>query len=225
MYTLTDLLYKHLYITIAINQVMRTPKSKTKENLIYEEDIKKINKILKTPQEKLLFKVLLFTGMRISEFLHFKKDWISKDWDYIQIPKEQKCDCKECKRLREGIWKPKTAEGVRTIPLLSEIKIILKGYFNNYDTIMEFYPYGRVECWKIIKQLGKKAELKQHLFPHALRGSHATILAQHDFKEFDLTSAMGWKSIQTARDYIKFSGKQLKKKYDALGKDAFGSEE
>jgi len=185
-------------------------KSKTKEHILSEKQIQRVINAIEYEDELILFYCLLYTGLRVSEFIHLRRSWIDWENDFIRIPKKQKCSCSECKK-NGGFWSPKTSTSVRVIPIVSEIRGILERYFSEHNSIMELIP-SRGMAYYILRDLGKKARVK--LFPHALRGTFATILASKDFNPFEICDAMGWKSIQTAIYYIRLSGAQLKRAFE-----------
>lgn len=179
------------------------PKPKSRDNILEEEEIINFIDFAKSYREKLLCCGLAFTGMRISEFLHLNRDWINFEKGYISIPSSMKCKCFEC-AYKGGVWKPKTKEAIRKIPILPEIKDMLKKYFSKHQSIMEIIP-SRVVAWQTIKEVGARAGIKHPVFPHAIRATFASILAEKDFSSATITRIMGWRSMKTADEYIKVS--------------------
>lgn len=191
---------------------MNKPKPKAKDNILSEEEIKKLKESCKTPEEHLILSGLLFSGMRVSEFLHLNKTWIEDKEGFISIPLEQKCNCASCKD-KDGIWKAKTKSSSRLIPILPEVRGVWESYFKNYKSVIDLVP-NRVYAWQILKNLGKKAKLKHAIFPHCLRASFATLLAVKGFSTQAIKDTLGWSSSATADIYIRLSGARLKKEFD-----------
>jgi len=195
------------------------PKSKTLENLLGEEEIGKILRYLEREGsflEEFCFKVLLYTGMRVSEFVHMRKSWVDFNRNLIIIPEKQSCKCKEC-RKKGYIWRPKTKDAVRNIPIVPEIRGLLRAFFNRFNSVMDLFEGKtppRVLVYNILRELGENVGLKHRLFPHALRGTFATILASKGFGEWEIKSALGWRSIDVATMYIKISGRRLLKAFE-----------
>jgi len=204
----------------------------TKENLLSPEDIDALKKAPLHSDERLIVYGLLYTGMRVGEFIHLRKEWIDWDRAIIKIPAEQKCNCYDCMRERKkrkpnkktglippskpkGVWHPKTKAAVRTIPLMPElfpIFDVLKDYFSKSETVMETIQ-NRGEAWYLVNGAKKKAHITHKMFPHAFRGTYATQLASAGMDAFSITSALGWEDIAIAMVYIKLSGEQLKSVY------------
>lgn len=69
----------------------------------------------------------MFAGLRVSELRHLKRSWVNLEEGTITVPTRQYCNCPECKAKRDGVWRPKTRKGARTIlihptllPVMSE---------------------------------------------------------------------------------------------------------
>ena len=199
---------------------MNKPKPHAIDNILTPEEIEKCKEACKTEAEKILFYGLLYTGMRISEFIHLRKEWVEKE--FISIPETQKCGCYECRKQIErkgkiikpsGYWKVKTEAGKRIIFILPELKEILESYLNKHNSIMEVIP-NRVYAWEIIKRISKKAGVKHLVFPHSLRSTYATILASKGFDALRLKNIMGWTKITMAEQYIRFDKSGIKKMFE-----------
>jgi len=193
-------------------------KPKVEDNILNAKQQKKFVESARFFDEKILAYGLLYTGMRVSEFLHLREKWI--DWDKknppkyygaIEIPKEMRCECYECKAKRNGYWRAKTKRATRVIPILEEPSGYLKSFFDHHSKIMDLIPH-RQEAWRIIKRLGKRAGFK--VFPHALRGTFATILAAKDFSADVIQDTLGWAQPSTANKYIRLSGEQVLSQFE-----------
>ena len=142
-------------------------KMKTKENLLTDFEADQLKAACKGFKDNLVVTVLLYTGMRVSEFIHMRRNWIDWKMGLIRIPKMQKCSCKYCERELEimrgkkkgevtkpsGIWKPKTFEAVRSIPIVPEAEQILKKFFSKHKKIRDLIPsrgsaYYRIRSWE-----------------------------------------------------------------------------
>ena len=185
--------------------------AKTKRNLLTEKEAKRLVDSCKDFREKLLICGLLYTGMRVNEFIHLKRTWINFDEGYIRVPEEERCRCYVCRR-RGGKWKVKVPEAARTIPLLPEVYKIFREYFKEHESIMEVIS-NQPTAWRIVKRVSNRAGLNKRIFPHVLRGTYASILAGKGFGALDIQSALGWKSIKTADEYIRISPDRLLKRF------------
>lgn len=197
-------------------------KGKTKENLLTDQELEKITRACRGFRETFVLTVLLYTGMRVSEFIHMKKSWIDKDRGLIRIPKNQPCSCNSCKRELKnkkgeitkpsGLWKPKTVEAIRPIPIVSEVQPILEKFFSTHKAVMELVP-SRGSAYYDVRKIARRTDVKHLVFPHVMRGTFATLLATKEFNAFEIKTIMGWKSIKTAEEYIKLSGGAVKKAF------------
>ena len=107
-------------------------RARTRENLLYGDEIDRVKDACKTHYETLLIEGLLYTGMRISEFLHTNRKWVSWEEGVIRIPERMFCGCKECEKeltnrrgeitKPSGVWMPKTNSASRAVPMLPRLK-------------------------------------------------------------------------------------------------------
>jgi site-specific recombinase XerD len=196
----------------------------SRDNVLVSYERKMLVEACNKAKERLITKMLLSSGMRISEFLHMQKSWINPSFTYIKIPRLQKCSiCTSCREkeiwhvhknkqtgeVKKSLWKPKgywsakTSHAKRLIKIDPSYRDLLKRYFDKYNTIMEKYK-NRVYCWEMIKKIGLRAGIKHRIFPHCLRSTNATILASR-LNPIELCAKMGWKDLQTALSYVNFS--------------------
>ncbi len=213
-------------------------KEKTKENLLTDVEADQMKEACRVFKDELLVTILLYTGMRVSEFIHMKRSWIDGKMGLIRIPKEQPCACKGCQTILykrkmdeetkkrvfaivdgkkvitkpAGVWRPKTFEAVRAIPIVPEAEEIMDKFFSKHKQIMDIIP-SRVHAYYRIRRIARRAGIPHPVFPHAARGTFATLLARMGFNAFEITSTMGWKDIKTAQDYIKLSGAAVKQAF------------
>jgi len=193
-------------------------KPHTRDYILTDSEIRRVKKSLRTDTERLVVLGLLYTGMRISEFVHFRKNWIKWSEEVIRIPRQQPCSCYECKKVLvnkkgevtkpSGVWKPKTIDSARVIPIVPEIEQIFREYFKHHNSIMESVS-SRVYAWMILKNVERRSGIK--LFPHMLRGTFATLLAAKGFTVEEIKETLGWRSFKTADEYIKLSGARVKR--------------
>ena len=200
---------------------MRTnfQKPKTIKNRLSTQEVDHFKKAAKDPREVFLVYVLLYTGMRISELIHMKVSWINFERNVITIPESQPCRCQECKdplHNRKGkvtkpanTWKPKTSSSARVIPIVPEVDEVLKNFFSKHKAVMDVIP-SRGSAHHTLKIVAKRAGIKHPVFPHALRGTFATMLAIKHFGVFELKDALGWKTIAPAEFYIRLVGEEMK---------------
>ncbi len=196
---------------------MKKPKPKSRDNVLTPKERERLVEAAKTDEEILAVKGLLYTGMRVSEFLHFKGEWIDWGKGIITIPLEEKCSCYECssKGSHKGVFRVKTSHASRTIPILPETKDLFRNFFSQYECILDFL-YNRVNIWKAVKVVGERARISHKVFPHSLRSSFASLMADRGFDAFTIQAVLGWKSIDIANLYVKMSGTAIKDKFKEL---------
>jgi len=187
-------------------------KPKTKENILDQAEIQRLFDACKTKTEKFVIASLIYTGMRESEFVHMTKSWIDFNRWIIKIPSYQSCSCYDC-RLRGGFWKPKTKAAIRVIPIVPEYRPYITEFFSNFNRVQDVIK-DRQSLKYIVKQVAKDAKLKKRVFPHALRGTFATILAAKDFNPYEITAVMGWASVKVADEYINLVGARVIKAFE-----------
>ena len=216
-------------------------KPKARKHLLEDLEIKRVEKNIQTKEEDLIFHGILYTGLRISEFIHIRRSWIDFKNNFLKIPEVQPCKCKGCIKIRndlrkkleftdkddiklrhrtilEGNWLPKTPYSARTIPLLKNAQDVLYPYFKEHNLMLDAFPLRQyvntILTQLSIRTFGKPKKNKKKLFPHALRGSFATMLAKDNFSNIGITRALGWADMNTARYYIDLTGSALKDEFD-----------
>ena len=159
----------------------------SKEDVLNAEERQALIEQCKTTQEQLVIKGLLYTGMRAGEFANLKESWLDWQKGLIYIPKG------------EGAWHPKTKAGSRQIPLVFEIKKLL------YDHLREHKEIGmsRVTLFRVVKRVGSRLNLMKKVYPHALRATFATMMAEKGMGAADIQLIMGWSKLETANSYVR----------------------
>jgi len=193
--------------------------AKTKLNLLNEEEIRRILEGCEGDQKPVIH-TLAFTGMRVSELIHMRRDWVDWEAGLIRIPESQPCkehyDCrreiKKGKKIikQSGLWRVKVHEAARGIPILPELRPVLEDFFQQHESMGDVIK-RREEVWRMVKNVADKAGIQKHIFPHVLRGSLASLLAGKDFDALSIQGFMGWKSVKTADEYIRISPERLKR--------------
>jgi len=214
-------------------------KPKTRDNILTPEERERMCKACENDQERLVVYGLLYTGMRGSEFLHMRKSWIDFKVGIIHVPLLQPCNiCSKCKKAeykrykygKDGEktkletptlnkpannWKVKTPHAQRTIPIVPELRPILEKFFSKHNSVIEMLWY-RQNIWRIIKEVGKKARIRNP-FPHAMRGTFATILVEKGLEDaVTLKEIMGWAKLDQSTSYIRLGGVGMKKRIESI---------
>ena len=199
------------------------PKPKTRENVLEDEEIEALLKAVRTRLEEFVVRVLLYTGLRVSELVHMRLSWVNFSRNRITVPYSQPCKCESCKRVLTnkkgkvvkpaGVWQPKTEAGAGSIPIVPEARPILEWFFSEHKTVMEAFPW-RQNVNNFLKRVAVRAAIKHPVFPHALRGTFATLLASKGFDVFEVKDALRWKTIRPAIFYVRLAGERLKRSFD-----------
>ena len=147
--------------------------------------------------DKVLVGLMMWCGMRVSEAIHLKANWIRNE--EINIPSRMACNCWGCGR--RGYWKPKSRAGIRQIAIPGFLKPLLEAYLSKRP---EGLKLTRQSAWYKVQQFAEKASLP-HIFPHALRATAATTLASKGFTGVELCSYFGWSRLDMGEHYIRIS--------------------
>jgi integrase/recombinase XerD len=182
------------------NASLKNLKTVQSEDLLTEEDVKRMISKAKTMRDKAILSVLFESGFRASEFLSMKVKHVKfGEPAYLSFD--------------EG----KT--GARTVPVLNCVPY-LAHYLNSHphkDNRESFLwvlngadkplEYGTLR--KIIKVAGNRAGLNRRLYPHLFRHSQSTLMANR-MTEQQLKMYFGWAGdSKMASVYVHLSGKDL----------------
>jgi len=176
------------------------PKPRSRDHIHSPEEIAKLRSCCQNQEELLLVDIPIEAGLRIGELAHLRRSWLDKD-GAISIPDRQSCNCGECTRLKAGYWAPKTKAGIRSIPLKPALARELKEYLASHP---EGFGLSRVALWTKLKTIAKRAQVAS-VFPHSLRATCATRLAEEGISAATLQYLMGWSSLNSADAYIRSS--------------------
>ena len=151
--------------------------------------------------DNLVVRLPLFTGMRIGEVQHLKKSWL--DWEklIIVIPARQVCQCYECRKWRNNVWTPKTTAGQRSLLITPDFDLHLQQLGSGINR-------SRQGLEKRFCRILKRSGLLKVAYPHCLRASFATRLAEEGISAPSLTYLMGWATLSSAEAYIQSSMKR-----------------
>ena len=75
---------------------------------------------------------------------------------------------------------------------------------------------NRVNTWRLVREVSRRAKISHKVFPHSLRGSFASMLADKGFDAFTIQAVLGWKKIDMAEQYVKMSGSAIKDRFKEL---------
>ncbi|MFB6075748.1 MAG: tyrosine-type recombinase/integrase [Candidatus Aenigmatarchaeota archaeon] len=186
-----------------INTTLKKKSQKLPEEILTQDDIRKLIQEAGTPRDKAIISVLYESGTRIGELLSLKIKHVTFD-----------------KHGAKLIVKGKT--GMRRIRLISSVKYL--------TTYLETHPkedepesplwvtmsannqgnelgYRRVR--NLLREIAKKAGVKKRVNPHMFRHSRATHLANH-LTEAQMNHMFGWvQGSDQPATYVHLSGKDV----------------
>ena len=107
----------------------------------------------------------------------------------------------------DSYWMPKSKSGSRVIPILNnEYKKELRRWFKVHDKV----DINPLKIYAMVKRVGKLAfGPDKIIYPHVLRATAATILANNSLSERNLTLFMGWKDANSAKPYVKDNQRKM----------------
>jgi integrase len=159
----------------------------SKQDVLNKEERELLFNSCKNDKEELVVKGLCYTGMRAGEFAHMTKAWIDWQKEVIKIPPLEKA------------WHPKTKAGIREIPLMYEAKRILFNHFRTHDEI----GMTRVTLYRIVRRVASRMNPFKKVYPHSLRATFASMLADAGLGPADIQMILGWAKLETANHYVR----------------------
>jgi len=162
--------------------------------------------------DHLIIRLPLYAGLRVGEVQHLKASWLNWDKGQIIIPSRQECSCYECRKWREGVWSPKSKAGQRSLLITPELEPYLRqldGGINRSRQALE----------QRFERIRSRSGLAKVCYPHALRASFATRLAEEGISAPSLVYFMGWENLDPAESYIQSSMKRAHSEF----KQVFGT--
>jgi site-specific recombinase XerD len=176
---------------------------KLPEELLLEEEIKKMIKVASHPRDRAIISVLWETGCRIGELVPLKIKHIAFDMDITRIQLVGKT-------------------GPRRIPLIDSTPYLAE-WLNNHPhqdnpdaplwvgigTVGRDKQLTYASIRKMLSQAARKAEIKKKVNPHNFRHSRATYLANH-LTEAQMNQYLGWvRGSDMPATYVHLSGRDM----------------
>jgi integrase/recombinase XerD len=171
--------------------------------VLTKNQIRKLLNNAKSFKVQLIIKTMVQTGMRVSELVNFKIEWINFDDKIIHIQENN-----------EPIdWHPKR-DSIRQIPVKEDLLKDLKRFIKNRRTGYVFQSqkrttngsrtHGRYSYRSIIRKVNR---LSQTLFnkkigTHIFRATYTTYQRKNGADIMELKKLLGHSSIKTTERYI-----------------------
>lgn len=166
-------------------------------------EAEKLRRACMTVRERALISLFLATGCRISELTGLNRDDIDTNTRMLYV------------------WGKGRKE--RVVYLDARAVIDLQEYlFTRSDQcpaliVSERAPYQRLKrnmVGKIVREIGKRAGIDRHVFPHLLRHTFATSMLRRRMSVDTLQTIMGHESIETTMIYAKQSIANVQAEYN-----------
>ena len=151
--------------------------------------------------DHLIIRLPLYAGLRVGEVQHLKASWLNWDKGQIIIPSRQECSCYECRKWRNEVWTPKTRAGQRSLLIVPELEPYLRQLDGGVNR-------SRQALEQRFERIRSRSGLAKVCYPHALRASFATRLAEEGISAPSLVYFMGWENLDPAESYIQSSMKR-----------------
>lgn len=137
---------------------------------------------------------------------------VREEFDDVELPEEKVRRLAEKKQEEHNItmeqalserWEPKTENGARLIPydFNTRTQLAIEEFVENYT----IFPKARVAVNRRVDEAVDAADIDARVYPHSLRATAASSMALHDVSAYGLMGMLGWKDLETARNYIKAS--------------------
>lgn len=182
----------------------------------------------KTFKEEFVLQILSRTGLRKGEFFHMKQHWIDWREGEIDIPARQRC-LNNCQTHKDSdYWTPKNDQSARKVHFIDDkVEKWLGDYFDG-DIVSVQENYSRSILYNIVKRVAERVDEKNNYpdkepleiraYPHSLRAFYALRYAEMGASMAALMDEMGWKDPETARHYIRESGRAGKRETQEIRK-------
>ena len=214
--------YVNKYITDNPTESLKDLKRESRlPGVLNLQEIKEIiDAIPHTPEgnkDRLIIKILVATGARISEVLELKiKDVENQDYEFIRV-------------LGKG-------SKYRLIPIYSELENEIKDYIENDRKLLMqhmkeeeknkmkkadngyrlFLNTRRENFWKKLKEYAQNAKIEKNVYPHIFRHSVATILLNNGADIRIVQEILGHVNISTTEIYTHVGKRELKDIYNKV---------
>jgi len=180
-------------------KIQATKKERNLRKALTHEELEMLRMACKTDRERAMLEFLYSTGCRLDEVVKLNKDDISWNDDSIKV-------------LGKG-------RKERIVYLNAKAKVHVWRYISSRKDenealfVSSKQPYGRIGkrgIEKIISALGKRAGLKQDVFPHLIRHTTATHMLQSGASLAEVQEYLGHDSPVTTQIYAKLDRESIR---------------
>ncbi len=207
--------YKFCYLNKIIGEdpagmVKSIKREKRLPEILSLEEVKRItNNCRHTPggmRDRLIIKLLVATGARISEILNLKiSDVENQEYEFIKV-------------LGKG-------SKYRIVPIYDSLEREIKEFIDVYrpqlkkaeESFFLFPDTRRENFWKRLKVIAKNAGIEKNIYPHIFRHSVATVLLGNGADIRIVQEILGHANISTTEMYTHVEKSKLKNIYNTVG--------
>lgn len=186
------------------------PKHKEHPEYITEEQLELLVNKLKSSKDKLLARLLFYTGARISELLSLKSEDIDLDNRTVKLPALKRS--RVIKKKKKVIGPKPPAFKYVSLPesKLEYFKIAKQIGRPNVFSITRQQAYNRIHQAGLITKIG-------NIYPHLLRDSYATLWALRGGDIPKLSRNLGHTTVEmTMNRYLHFKTSDIKEEVDKV---------
>jgi integrase len=186
-------------------------------------------------KDKFIVYWLVFSGLRVSELKHLRRNWVNLEETTVTILTRQYCTCAECNYLnpktgkcKHGVWKQKSKKGARTIlihpmllPIMGEFlvnngslglsKVTIWAHVENGQPLTRYYLAHRIRTY------GRKAKISGiRCSPHTLRHSFAVEYLRRGGDVFTLQHILGHSTLEMIQHYAELLNSDMETQQKAF---------
>jgi len=173
------------------------------EEILTEDEVKKLAEHAKNPRDKAFILVLYESGCRIGEILSLRIRNVQFDeYGAVLIVSGKTGD----RRVRIIFSAPKLASWIEHHPLKEnpDAPLWVNLSTRNRNSVLTY-----TSAKSVLKDIAKRTGTKKRIYPHLFRHSRATYLANH-LTEAQLKHHFGWvQGSRMAATYVHLSGKEV----------------
>jgi integrase len=181
----------------------KTNNKKLPEDLLTEDEIKKMIEAANNPRDRALISVLWEGGCRAGELLSMRVKHVTFNNDITRITIQGKTGMRRIPLIDST---PYLAEWIENHPFKNDpdASLWLSIGTVNRNQSLEYFALR-----KMLQEVGKKAGIKKAINPHNFRHSRATTLANR-FTEAQMNEYFGWiQGSDISQVYVHLSGRDL----------------
>jgi integrase/recombinase XerD len=159
------------------------------------EEADKLCQSCETALEKLVIWTLLDTGLRVSELCNLTPQHVMWQQKALRI------------NGKGGPYGKKSKK--RVVPMSKRVQALLEHYF----AVNNKWPIGVRQTQKLVKHVANKAQLTQHITPHILRHTFATLALQKGISLAAVQKILGHDRLTTTAIYLNFTDAHVLDEY------------